>query len=143
MRPAWVGYQDLFALPSHQSARPSRGPCPEDRYAGAPICSGFIDEWHLVFRKSLASADIGKKGLSCSDGACDNPISGKEAQGCTILTKEGFGTKCNFCDVNSCRTEICRSPMFSRRTSSHKHSRRAAYSGMTESTRRSSRSGSF
>src|SRR6185369_6932239 len=112
-------------------------------FYAAVVVIRLSDEWHLDFRKSLASADIGKKGLSCSDGVCDNPISGKEAQGCAILTKDGFGNKCNFCDVNSCRMEICRSRMFSRKTSLHRRSQRSAYSGMIESIRRSSRFGSF
>ena len=112
---------------SHRSFHYNRGPADH----GIVARVGLIDEWHLDFRKSLASADIGKKGLSCSDGVCDNPISGKEAQGCAILTKDGFGNKCNFCDVNSCRTEICRSRMFSRKTSLHRRSRRSAYSGKT------------
>ena len=45
----------------------------------------------------------------------------------SILTraKVGFGTKCNFCDASFCRTEICRSRMFSRKTSLHEHSRRS------------------
>jgi hypothetical protein len=37
---------------------------------GNPTLRGRCDEWHVDFRNSAAVNDIGKKGLSCEDGAC-------------------------------------------------------------------------
>ena len=42
---------------------------------------------------SLGETDICKKGLSCADGFDTTPITGKEAQRCDILTKDGFGNR--------------------------------------------------
>jgi hypothetical protein len=73
-----------------------------------PTLLGRCDEWHVDIVKSPRENEMGEKGLTCSDGFEYEPIFGKEAQRCDVLTTDGFTNKPGFSSTSFCKTEVCR-----------------------------------
>ena len=76
------------------------------------IALGRYHEWHVDISKSLCGNDMGKKGLACLDGLCNQPIFGKEALRGDVLTMDGLANKRGFSSASFYRTGPCRLAIF-------------------------------